>query len=94
MTQGAVEFAPPLREPQLAELLEALGLDRDDLDPRRPPQIVSTGHSKVLIGLKTVADVDQLRPDLVDAIDDRFEFTASVAVTGRAVIVFSTELIL
>jgi len=179
MTQGAVQFAPPLRERQLAELLEALGLDRDDLDPRCPPQIVSTGHSKVLVGLKTVADVDQLRPDLatlqslsialgcngyfafaftressaltygrmfapaiginedpvtgnangplgaylvehhlVDAIDDRFEFTArqgdalgrpgsmrvavtvkdahpiSVAVTGRAVIVFSTELIL
>jgi PhzF family phenazine biosynthesis protein len=179
MTQGAVEFAPPLGERQLAELLEALGLDRDNLDPRCPPQIVSTGHSKVLVGLNTVADVDRLRPDLpalqslslasdcngyfafaftressaltygrmfapaiginedpvtgnangplgvylvehhlVDVIDDRFEFTArqgdalgrpgsmrvavtashahptSVAVTGRAVIVFSTELIL
>ena len=64
MTQGAVKFAPPLRERPLAELLDALGLDRDDLDPRCPPQIVSTGHSKVLVGLKAVDAVDQLKPDL------------------------------
>lgn len=64
MTQGAVEFEPPLDDACRADIMSALGLSRDDMDRRCPVQVVSTGHSKVMLGIRGRSTLDGLTPDL------------------------------
>ncbi|HPI94101.1 MAG TPA: PhzF family isomerase [Deltaproteobacteria bacterium] len=64
MTQGAVEFMPPLTGTMRNAVVDALGLSERDLDDRCPVQIVSTGHSKVLVGIGGRGTLNSLRPDL------------------------------
>lgn len=63
-THQPIEFSPPLASEPLALVLTALGLRPTDLDGHCPVQIVSTGHSKVVIGVRSSRALDQLRPDL------------------------------
>ncbi len=64
MTQGAVEFSDVIEDEERNLLLKALQLDAFDLAEGCPIQIVSTGHSKVLIGIKSVNKLHSLSPDL------------------------------
>ena len=64
MTQGEIELEDPLADPIREEILRALDLDVDDLDGRCPVQIVSTGHSKVLVGITRQSKLHALQPDL------------------------------
>jgi len=64
MTQGAIEFGEPFHSKQIDETLAALRLRRGALDPRCPIQIVSTGHSKVLVAVRSRDVLNSLRPDL------------------------------
>jgi PhzF family phenazine biosynthesis protein len=64
MTQGAVEFGEPFAADLVAEIVAALGLTASELDDRCPVQIVSTGHSKVLIGVRSREVLDSLSPNL------------------------------
>lgn len=64
MTQGRIEFLPPLAQPERNAIVAALGLSERDLDQRCPIQIVSTGHSKVLIGIDRLDTLNSLKPDL------------------------------
>ncbi|UCE17200.1 MAG: PhzF family isomerase [Gemmatimonadota bacterium] len=64
MTQGDIEFYPPLAASDCEQLLVHLGLVQEDLDERCPVQIVSTGHSKVLIGIKSRKRLNSLSPDM------------------------------
>lgn len=64
MTQGPVEFSPPLPEEARNATLAALRLREADINPRCPVQIVSTGHSKVLVGVNCRNTLDSMRPDL------------------------------
>jgi len=64
MTQGAIEFGEPLAQPQVNETLAALGIHERTLDDRCPIQIVSTGHSKVLVGVRSRDTLNSLQPDL------------------------------
>jgi PhzF family phenazine biosynthesis protein len=64
MTQGAIEFGDPFAGRQRDEITAALGLAETDLDLRCPIQIVSTGHSKVLVGIRERETLNHLRPDL------------------------------
>ena len=61
--QGAPSFHPPLEPDLVAELAAALGVGEDALDPRCPPQFVSTGHGKLLVGLRERASLLTLAPD-------------------------------
>jgi PhzF family phenazine biosynthesis protein len=63
MTQGKIEFSSPLTEPKRSEIIAALGLSENNLDHRCPVQIVSTGHSKVLIGIENRDILNSLSPD-------------------------------
>ena len=65
MTQGRIEFNPPLAKQERENIIKALGLKEDDLDQRCPIQIVSTGHSKVIIGIKTRSKLEGLSPDML-----------------------------
>jgi PhzF family phenazine biosynthesis protein len=64
MTQGAVEFGAPFGPALSERTLRALGVGSGDVDRRCPIQIVSTGHSKVLVGLRDATVLDALSPDL------------------------------
>ncbi len=65
MTQGKIEFYPPLAKQERDNIVYALGLKVDELDQRCPIQIVSTGHSKVMIGIKTRLRLNELSPDFL-----------------------------
>lgn len=64
MTQGAIKFSEPFAVERQAEILSALGLAEGDMEKRCPVQIVSTGHSKVLIGIRSRQTLNALQPDL------------------------------
>lgn len=64
MTQGAIEFGETFTGRRRDEIVAALGLRADDLDARCPVQMVSTGHSKVLVGIRERTVLNRLQPDL------------------------------
>lgn len=63
MTQGLINFQEPFVLNQSREIIKALGLEETDLIKECPIQIVSTGHSKVLIGIKSRDQLNNLSPD-------------------------------
>lgn len=63
MTQGEVKCGAKLNIEHSKELLVTLGLEPSDLDPNCPIQIASTGHSKVMIGIKSRTKLSTLTPD-------------------------------
>lgn len=64
MTQGKVEFGNIIEGNDLGRLVSALGIDNNDLITEAPVQIVSTGHSKVMIGIKDYQQLHNLAPDM------------------------------
>lgn len=64
MTQAAPEFQAPLSSRQRDRIVRALGLDAGDIRGDCPVQIVSTGHSKVMIGIRALDKLHALQPDL------------------------------
>ncbi|EGB15392.1 phenazine biosynthesis protein PhzF family [Pseudodesulfovibrio mercurii] len=64
MTQGAVTFTPPYGARTREAILAALGLGPDDPAEGLPVQEVSTGHSKVMVPIRSVAVLDRLEPDM------------------------------
>lgn len=64
MTQGAFEISPEIKGRNKNDILKALNLSESDLDERCPVQIVSTGHSKVMVGIKSGKTLNSLTPDL------------------------------
>jgi PhzF family phenazine biosynthesis protein len=63
MTQGKPEFKTIIENDTKDELLKALGLDFTDLIENVPVQIVDTGHSKVVVGIKSKEKLNSLKPD-------------------------------
>ncbi|WP_294221349.1 PhzF family isomerase [uncultured Shimia sp.] len=63
MTQGVPEFMTPFGAIEQNRLVKALGIMSDDLMDL-PVQIVSTGHSKVIIPLRERKVLDGLKPDM------------------------------
>ena len=63
MTQGKVEFESYIDGENKEILLSALGVKNEDLLNNHPIQIVSTGHSKVMIGIKSLETLNYLRPN-------------------------------
>ena len=64
MTQGRIEFGPVITKTPFNEILTALNINKDDLLVNCPIQIVSTGHSKVMIGIKDRGILNQLNPNM------------------------------
>lgn len=87
MTQGAFEVSPPLEDSLVDELLVGLRLSRLDLDGRCPIQIASTGHSKVLTGIKSRRTLNAIRPD-----DEKLiALSAKIGCNGFFVFTFDTD---
>jgi PhzF family phenazine biosynthesis protein len=64
MTQAEPEFQEPLSGIQCDPILRALGLNVGDVRDDCPVQIVSTGHSKVMICSRSLDKLHSLQPDL------------------------------
>jgi len=64
MTQGPVEISPPFDQETQNTIAGALGLSSDERALNFPMAIVSTGHSKVMVGVSSRNVLDALRPDL------------------------------
>lgn len=63
MTQGLVEYGAVLNIEENNRLLRGLGIEQADLIDGLPVQIVSTGHSKVMVPLKSRRVLDAIKPD-------------------------------
>ena len=63
MTQAGIVFGDMIRDERLERLLEGLGLTEGDLEEKLPVQIVSTGHSKVMVPIRSKDRLDALAPD-------------------------------
>lgn len=69
MTQGKFEISPTFNDDTIKKLTAALGLDNSELDEKCPIQIASTGHSKVMIGIKSKKKLNDLTPNYNDLAD-------------------------
>ena len=63
MTQAPPTFTS-LNLETVSRITSGLGIDVDDRDPRCPIEVVSTGHSKILVGVKNSQVLNSLSPDL------------------------------
>lgn len=63
MTQGKFELSAAVDSETTQKIIAALRLDPSDLDTKCPIQIASTGHSKVMIGIKSRKKLNDLNPD-------------------------------
>lgn len=62
--QGPASFEPELQSTIVNDVLAALTLSPADRLPGAPIQVVSTGHSKVLIGIRETPLLHKIKPDL------------------------------
>lgn len=63
MTQGEIEFGSIIDGANKKNLLSALNISEEDLLENYEIQIVSTGHSKVMIGIKSIKTLNSLGPN-------------------------------
>jgi PhzF family phenazine biosynthesis protein len=87
MTQGSIEFGAPIGDVLLQDIISALGLLPTDLDSRCPIQVVSTGHSKALVGIRDRIKLNQLKPNLEKLV----EISQDLGCTGYFVFVLVSE---
>lgn len=87
MTQGPIEFSEPLPTKELTILLLSLGLAEHEIDERCPIQIVSTGHSKLLIGIKSLSTLHSLSPNM----DMLRKLSQSIHCNGYYVFTFASR---
>lgn len=64
MTQAEPRFSEPLDEGRRLRVLAALGMRTSDRDDRCPMEVVSTGAGKIMVGVRSRATLDALRPDM------------------------------
>jgi len=64
MTQGEISFKEPISGHLYEAVLEALGLTDDDRDLRYPVQEASTGHSKIMVPIRSREKLNSLNPDM------------------------------
>ena len=62
MTQGSFELGDVFDSAVTQKMITTLGLQQSDLDEKCPVQIASTGHSKVMIGIKSREKLNTLSP--------------------------------
>ncbi|MEH6457152.1 MAG: PhzF family isomerase [Cocleimonas sp.] len=85
MTQGDITFDNPLDFDIVSVICDALDISSADLTDNAPIQIVSTGHSKVMVCIKSYALLKQLNPDFEELI----EISESIGCNGF--LVFSKD---
>ncbi len=87
MTQGKIEFENPFDSKMKTMIVDALNLRAEDLDSRCPVQIVSTGHSKVMIGIKRRSTLNNLNPNFFELA----ELSREIHCNGYFVFTFDSD---
>ncbi len=87
MTQGEPEFEEPFGKVMKEKIVNALKLSTNDLDYRCPIQIVSTGHSKVMIGIKNRKVLNELNPNYYELA----EISKEIKCNGYFVFTFDSD---
>ena len=64
MTQAPPEFGHIFDDAQAKRLIMALGITEGDLAKDLPVQVVSTGHSKIMVPMTSIEMLDGLNPDM------------------------------
>lgn len=85
MTQAKIQFGSVIEGPDRETMLRALGLKESDLKAGYPLQIVSTGHSKVMVAVQSPVTLHALRPD------DNALTAVSQAIGCNGFFVFTTD---
>lgn len=68
MTQGAFSLSDTLPPNMSNRIINALGLNMEDMEKKCPIQIASTGHSKVMIGINSREKLNHLTPNFNELI--------------------------
>ncbi len=63
MQQGPISFGQPFDTETRRLIAQALRIDEHEIDETKPVQIVSTGHSKVMVPLRASVALDAIEPD-------------------------------
>ncbi|MFZ4928149.1 PhzF family isomerase [Chryseobacterium sp. Mn2064] len=87
MTQGDFQLNPVFDLSTEENIIKALGLKIEDLDERCPVQIASTGHSKVMIGIKSRSALNSLTPDFTSLA----QLSTMINCNGYFVFTFDTD---
>jgi PhzF family phenazine biosynthesis protein len=87
MTQGKIEFYDPFNYEINKNIYEALLLGENDININCPIQIVSTGHSKVLVGINSQKTLDTLKPNM----DALTRISKEIKCNGYFVFTFDTN---
>lgn len=64
MQQGQIQLENPFTSPLQEQIIAALGAEQSMILSTSPLQIVSTGHSKVMIPFRDRRDIDALKPNM------------------------------
>lgn len=86
MTQAAIAYGDVIEGESKRELLAGLGIPGECLDDSPPVQIVSTGHSKVMVPIRTKDVLDSIRidPAVLSALSGRIGCNGFYAFTFDA----------
>lgn len=87
MTQGSYEISPEITGEIQNDIINALNLSDADLDDRCPIQIASTGHSKVMVGIKSREMLNSLTPDLTRLVN----LSITIGCNGYFVFTFDSD---
>lgn len=87
MTQGKPVFGSTLEGADKETLVSALGISPLDLDERCPVEIASTGHSKVMIGIKSRSVLNGLTPNMAALAD----LSKKIGCNGYFVFTFESD---
>jgi PhzF family phenazine biosynthesis protein len=87
MTQGKIEYGNYISGRLKEKLLNALGIVVEEIESNCPLQMVSTGHSKVMIGIKSRKKLNEIKPDFKELI----ELSKQINCNGYFVFTFDSE---
>lgn len=87
MTQGKIEFGSIIDGSNKEKLLAALNIKNSDFMENYKIQIVSTGHSKVMIGMKSIQTLNSLQPNY----DELSKLSKSIKCNGYYVFIVDSE---
>jgi len=87
MTQGKISFFEPFAGEIENKILKSLDLDPEQREPRCPMQIVSTGHSKIIIGIRNRSVLNALQPNMSELAD----ISQSIQCNGYFVFTFDSD---
>lgn len=87
MTQGTPSLSEPYDDTICGEIVDALGLSVGDIVSELPIQEASTGHSKVMVPIRSVKILDALKPDM----DALIRCSEKIGCNGYFVFAFNDE---